>query len=280
MCCFRDNKNFERFNLVTQSIISLAICQLRDLKEELLKAKPASRDDAEVDAADKNKENNSGTKENLSSREVTVDVVGDADKTGDSKDEEDTCSKKESKDSSEDSKDQNEKSDIDEESWNIEEKEKLIHFLAKIFLLNFPLYVAYKHGMQSKMEDMTQQEASSLNMFCDLHDPEIPVYLLRNVCLFCKAGGVHAMTSCFDLQSPDLLPVPIAHAIIAVVCNLKLWLNLRSIMQLFVPLRAKVLRYMCCLADKDLRTPGIKSMAGKGTCSSVPYVHDVHVSYL
>ncbi|XP_063231242.1 ubiquitin carboxyl-terminal hydrolase 34 isoform X2 [Bacillus rossius redtenbacheri] len=205
MCCFRDSKNFERFNLVTQSIISLAIGQLRDLKEELQRA----RDGGEKAA------------------EVTVDVVGDKEEGG------------------------------EEERWSVEEKERLVHFVAKIFLLNFPLYVAYKHGAQPRAEEVTQQEA----VFCDLHDPEIPAYLLRNVCLFCKAGGVRVMTACFDLPGPDLLPVPVAHAIVAVVCNLKLWLNLRSIMQLFVPLRAKVLRYMCCLADKDLRTPGIKSMA-------------------
>lgn len=67
------------------------------------------------------------------------------------------------------------------------------------------------------------------------------------------------MTSCFEYQ---MLPVAVAHAIIAVVCNLKLWLNFRSIMELFIPLRSRVLRYMCNMADKELRTQGIKTMAG------------------
>jgi ubiquitin carboxyl-terminal hydrolase 34 len=156
-----------------------------------------------------------------------------------------------------------EEEEEEEEVWSIQEKEKLLHFLSKVFLLNFPLYVAYKHSVQSKLEEISPQEAGNLNVFCDLHDPEIPVYLLRNVCLFCKSGGVHAMTFCFDRQSPETLPVSIAHAIIAIVCNLKLWLNFRSIMQLFVPLRSKVLRYMCNLSDKDLRMPGIKTMAGE-----------------
>lgn len=75
-----------------------------------------------------------------------------------------------------------------------------------------------------------------------------------------RIGGVQAMTACFEHQS---LPLPVAHAIIALVCNLKLWLNFRSIMQLFIPLRSKVLRYMCNLADKDLRTQGIKTLAGE-----------------
>lgn len=68
------------------------------------------------------------------------------------------------------------------------------------------------------------------------------------------------MTACFEHQT---LPLSVAHAMISVICNLKLWLNFRSIMQLFIPLRSKVLQYMCNMADKDLRTPGIKAMAGQ-----------------
>lgn len=36
MCCFREAKNYERFGAITQSIVLMAIRQLRDLKEELL----------------------------------------------------------------------------------------------------------------------------------------------------------------------------------------------------------------------------------------------------
>jgi ubiquitin carboxyl-terminal hydrolase 34 len=86
---------------------------------------------------------------------------------------------------------------------------------------------------------------------------------LRNVTLFCKNGGIQLITSCFEDQTPQTLPISLAHALISVVCNVKLWLNIRSIMTLFVPLRSKVLRYMCNLQDKDLRMPGIKHMAGK-----------------
>lgn len=94
--------------------------------------------------------------------------------------------------------------------------EKLFHLVAKIFLLNFPLYAAFKHSMQSKMEEVSQQELQNLNSFCDLHDSEIPIYLLRNVSLFCKTGGVHAMTLCFQYLSIETLPVSTAHAIITV----------------------------------------------------------------
>lgn len=71
------------------------------------------------------------------------------------------------------------------------------------------------------------------------------------------------MTQLFEqVECMQLLPVPLTHALIAIVCNLKLWLNFRSVVQLFVPLRAKVMRYMCSLSDKELRLPGIRTMAG------------------
>lgn len=35
MCCFREAKNYERFGAITQSIVLMAIKQLRDLKEDL-----------------------------------------------------------------------------------------------------------------------------------------------------------------------------------------------------------------------------------------------------
>lgn len=40
----------------------------------------------------------------------------------------------------------------DPERWTMEEKEKLLHFVTKIFLLNFPSYMAYKHMYHSSLE--------------------------------------------------------------------------------------------------------------------------------
>ena len=40
----------------------------------------------------------------------------------------------------------------DPERWLMEEKEKLLHFVTKIFLLNFPSYMAYKHMYHSSLE--------------------------------------------------------------------------------------------------------------------------------
>lgn len=74
-----------------------------------------------------------------------------------------------------------------------------------------------------------------------------------------RLNGIQLIADCFDFQD---LPVIIAHALITIVCNLKMWLNVRSIITLFFPLRAKVLRYMCQMSDKDLRSPAIKLISG------------------
>ncbi|KAG5861390.1 hypothetical protein JTB14_016721 [Gonioctena quinquepunctata] len=153
------------------------------------------------------------------------------------------------------------KPEEEKENPEVIERDKLLILVSKIFLLNFPLYVAYKHTIQAKLGELTQQEMQNLNLFCDLHDSEIPIYLLKNVSWFCKMGGLLAMTTCFTQLSPELLPVSTAHAMISVVCNLKLWMNYKSMVSMLVPLRSCVLRYMCKLSDQDLRTPTIKSMA-------------------
>uniref|UniRef100_A0A8D8VCU2 Ubiquitin carboxyl-terminal hydrolase 34 n=1 Tax=Cacopsylla melanoneura TaxID=428564 RepID=A0A8D8VCU2_9HEMI len=147
---------------------------------------------------------------------------------------------------------------VSDDEWQIDELDKPLHFLAKVFVLNFPLYSVQKQVIQAKLEDMGQCDGIG-NSFCpDMHELEVPAFLFRNVNLFNKCGGVEIMTQCFDHQS---LPVTVAHAMIAVVCNLKLWINFRMVIQMFIPLRSKVLRYMCKMADKDLRTQGIKTMA-------------------
>lgn len=144
------------------------------------------------------------------------------------------------------------------ETWSLPEFEKLLILLAKAFLLNFPLYIAYKHAVHARLDDISPQDAQNLSIYCDLHENEMPIYLLRNVSLFCTAQGFANLCNCFDV--PDL-PVSTAHAITAVVSNLKLWLNYRSIVTLFVPIRSKILQYMCKMADQDLRSPATKSMA-------------------
>lgn len=161
MCCYRDPKNLERFSYITQGIIYLAVCQLKELGEKAV----------DTEKSKSNKEKQSTSETNEQSELKTIDV---------------------------------------------QERDKLLILVSKIFLLNFPLYVAFKHTIQVKLDDLTQQEIQGLSMFCDLHDSEIPIYLLKNVTLFCKLGGLHAMTACFTQLSLDDLPVSTAHAMISI----------------------------------------------------------------
>lgn len=160
MCCYRDPKNLERFSYITQGIIYLAVCELKELGEKAV--------DAE----------NSKGKDKQPTNET------------------------------------NEQSEL--KTADAQERDKLLILVSKIFLLNFPLYVAFKHTIQVKLDDLSQQEIQGLSVFCDLHDSEIPIYLLKNVTLFCKLGGLHAMTACFTHLSLEDLPVSTAHAMISV----------------------------------------------------------------
>ena len=50
-------------------------------------------------------------------------------------------------------------------------------------------------------------------------DPEIPVYLLRNVCFFCDSNGIASIAQCFDQSDPEVLPCMVAHTLITIVAN-------------------------------------------------------------
>ena len=55
------------------------------------------------------------------------------------------------------------------EKWSLEEKDKLITFAGKVFLTNFPIYVAYKHTVHSSLDELSNQEAAALNNYCELN---------------------------------------------------------------------------------------------------------------
>lgn len=248
MCCYRDVKNFERFYLVVQSVLCLSVCQLKLLKDELIEAASTPPPDDKIDT-EKQTETSPITETKQERKDQEVEDAGNKDDKLDK--------------STEDSSNNENSTSNDTETWTMQQKEKLMHIVSKIFLLNFPLYLACKHSALSHLENLSAQEISNLSSYCDLHDTEIPAYLLRNVSLFCKLGGVCAMTSVFEYATPTTLPLSMAHAVVAAVGNLKLWLNFRAVAQLFMPLRSKILKYMCSLEDKDLRVPAVKSMAGK-----------------
>ncbi|XP_060805071.1 ubiquitin carboxyl-terminal hydrolase puf isoform X2 [Amyelois transitella] len=249
MCCYRDVKNFERFYLVVQSILCLSVCQLKQLKDDLVEASKSSAGDVKECTKPPEPAN---VNENDDNNDKQIEAPREPQKPINTGQQEQTEEKTESPSTSAE----------ETEVWPIQQKEKLMHIVSKIFLLNFPLYLACKHStLPTRLDDLSAQEISNLSSYCDLHDTEIPAYLLRNVSLFCKLGGVFAMTSVFEQATPSSLPLSMAHAIVAAVGNLKLWLNFRAVAQLFMPLRSKILQYMCSLEDKDLRVPAVKSMA-------------------
>lgn len=338
MCCYRDIKNFDRFQLVVQSMICLAICQLKNINKLVVEQhrdvgpnlvappqpqqtqQPSSvntSDEPSIAAANNNnndsadvegcgadlKQQNEITEQTSQNTDTTNDDgAADADDGGDvkMKCDEDMEIKVENAQeknneiveadkvddkpvavdenanteasahematsdgsaaaaSAEESSATTASKTEEDEVWTLVELEKLLILTSKAFLLNFPLYIAYKHAIHARLDDISAQDAQSLSVYCDLHENEMPVYLLRNVTLFCTTLGFAHLMTCFEIPH---LPVSTAHAITAVVSNLKLWLNYRSIVTLFVPIRSKLLQYMRQLADQDLRSPATKTMA-------------------
>lgn len=248
MCCYRDLKNFDRFNFVIRSLIFLIVVKLKDIKTLIVNTAKIKLKNAENA---KSGESSSAGESN----DKIADAETDSQKTAYNNQNDEKKSK------SDDGKEVLNKDETKEDDlWTLPDIEKALIFISKVFLLNFPLYVAHKHGIHGRIDEITPQDLQALSMFCDIHDTEIPVYLYRNVTLFCTAGGFAAMLHCFELSS---LPVSTAHACTMAISNIKLWLNYRSIVQMFVPLRIKILQYMCKLNDQDMRSSATKSMAGK-----------------
>lgn len=70
--------------------------------------------------------------------------------------------------------------------WTLTEIEKPLHLMTKVFLMNFPLYVAIKQYPHYKTEDVTPQEITALNHYCDAQEIDMPLLLLRTVNMFCR----------------------------------------------------------------------------------------------
>lgn len=320
MCLYRDTKNFERFNLLIQSMICLAVHHLKHIKRliEDYRKITAHAAATQAPAQTQSSAGSCANAEGQPSKEdekTTTTATKEENKVEDKKDagstqkkiesdpaKDEKLNKKSGSSSTDDEKpqstnsteavtsktsdDSTQQSSIvssggdkaasasqpssslspssstvsqhTEEPWILPEVEKLLLLVSKIFLLNFPLYIAYKHSTHARLDDISAEEAQHLAIFCDLHDNEIPVHLLRNTTLFCNSNGFAAMKLCFD--QPDL-PVTTAHAITATVSNIKLWLHYGCIVQLYVPLRSKILQYMCKLSDQNLRTAATRAMA-------------------
>ena len=50
-------------------------------------------------------------------------------------------------------------------------------------------------------------------------DPEVPLFLLRNVCFFCDTNGIGALKTCFEKATPETLPFNFAHLLITLIAN-------------------------------------------------------------
>uniref|UniRef100_A0A4W5PMM7 Ubiquitin specific peptidase 34 n=1 Tax=Hucho hucho TaxID=62062 RepID=A0A4W5PMM7_9TELE len=127
------------------------------------------------------------------------------------------------------------------DSWSTEDREKLLLCAAKIFQIQFPLYTAYKHNTHPTIEDISAHESNILGSFCDMNDVEVPLHLLRYVCLFCGKHGLSLMKDCFESGTPESLPFPIAHAFITIVSNIRIWLHIPAVMQHIIPFRTYVI---------------------------------------
>lgn len=106
MCCYREIKNFDRFIRLTQSIVLCTLQQLQAIQQN----------------------------------EQQEDVAKETPKDG--KDEEERSNKRKSSESADHAQVGVQAKQI----WSQHDKEKLFLLLSKIFLLNFPLYIAMKHG--------------------------------------------------------------------------------------------------------------------------------------
>lgn len=130
MCCFKDFKNFERFNNIIQIILTVAIRFIQTLPEDLAKERqnvpPTEEEEKSAGAGGRSKD---GAKVECENEETT-------------KEEEVECEES--------------KMDVEEETkeehWSADEKEKLLHLVTKIFLMNFPSYTAYKHIVHNSLE--------------------------------------------------------------------------------------------------------------------------------
>lgn len=216
MCCFKDFKNFERMNNLTQVVIHRAIKLIASFVPNKTKGTPPGKA-AEVEEKGKGSEEGTSSEkgkgqddngdENCKDAEpskkddmveggkskdadepskMEISVPEDGDNKASDKEqgnEEGESTKESLKEPTAARKDQSKKSadakerkarrktiEEEEESevWTIEDKDGLFHMVTKVFMLNLPLYLSYKHYVHGSLEELSQQEFSALNNYCEL----------------------------------------------------------------------------------------------------------------
>lgn len=246
LCCFKEYKHLEIFNQVVCTLINLVIAEVQALRDQLCKHCTINIDSTWQDHSNRadeplNVERDSHEEEN-GERQRSIEKKIDSART---------CILTE----------ESSAKNTDAFSWSTDEKEKLLLCVAKIFQIQFPLYTAYKHNTHPTIEDISAQESNILGAFCDMNDVEVPLHLLRYVCLFCGKNGLSLMKDCFEYGTPETLPFLIAHAFITVVSNIRIWLHIPAVMQHIIPFRTYVIRYLCKLSDQELRQTAARNMA-------------------
>ena len=58
--------------------------------------------------------------------------------------------------------------ELQRDSWTLDEKDSLFQFVTKVLLMNFPMYMAYKHSVNTSLEELSQQETAALNNYCEI----------------------------------------------------------------------------------------------------------------
>ena len=199
MCCYKDYKNFERFNNLVQLVLHRAIGFIESLPRDCQRSShnarslmsaddapslgiklpmtPPTRDDdvdvdvMSIDAADGDSctDGNVAKKmhdDDISSAEkvrqsssIPVPVAELTDDAALEQDGEPPAGASESISGSDTGS---------SEEWSLEEKERLFQFVGKLFMPSFPLYFAYKHCIHSSLEDLSKQDACALNNYCEL----------------------------------------------------------------------------------------------------------------
>ena len=220
--------------------------------------------------------------------------------------------KNEGDDVSSKTEDNDDEDEDESKSWPLEDRQRLLQFVSKIFQPGFPLYLAYKRVSNcSTLEDLQQQEAAALGNYCEMSDSDMPVFLMRNVCFWIDSRGPQAILGCFRdaldkeeqsatnqlcKQPPpssssnapsssssssrfgDILPVPYAHILVQIISYVRNLINFSTAQSVVAPLRTLLIRYMCRLSDEELRIAGNRSMTELvwHTVKEVPESHHHH----
>ncbi|KAK7930632.1 hypothetical protein WMY93_007027 [Mugilogobius chulae] len=258
LCCFKEYKHLEVFNQLVYALINLVISQISSLRDRLCSfhgpPAPKAPGWAAGGSVSPPRPSSPGEDEhvNVERDSAEEDEPGaqdkDLEKPPSHQGQERTSEAQEEEldPGQSSSKAEAGGSDADEpelfSSWSTEEREKLLLCAAKIFQIQFPLYTAYKHNTHPTIEDISAHESNILGSFCDMNDVEVPLHLLRYVCLFCGKHGLSLMKDCFEFGSPESLPFPIAHAFITIVSNIRIWLHIPAVMQHIIPFRTYVIR--------------------------------------